>query len=60
MEITRHGRRELALMSTEHYDRLTAAARRTHRTADADTVVIDPVQRPQMSSEHTARDDPLT
>jgi prevent-host-death family protein len=29
VEITRHGRRELVLMSADHYDWLTAAARRT-------------------------------
>jgi prevent-host-death family protein len=41
VEITRHGRRELVLMSADHYDWLMAAARRTHRTADAAAVVMD-------------------
>jgi len=40
VEITRHGRRELVLMSADHYDWLVAAVRRTHRTADAASVVV--------------------
>jgi PHD/YefM family antitoxin component YafN of YafNO toxin-antitoxin module len=39
VEITRHGRRKLVLMSAEHYDWLTAAARRTYRTQDATSIV---------------------
>jgi prevent-host-death family protein len=35
VEITRHGRRELVLMSAEHYDLLKAAAQRSDSTADA-------------------------
>jgi prevent-host-death family protein len=45
VEITRHGRRELVLMSADHYDWLMAAARRTHRTVDAASVVADAVRR---------------
>jgi len=45
VEITRRGRRELVLMSAEHYDWLTAAARRTYRTEDAASVVVDAVRR---------------
>src|ERR1700758_4152121 len=41
VEITRHGRREFVLMSAEQYDWLVAAAKPTHRTADAASVVID-------------------
>jgi prevent-host-death family protein len=48
VEITRHGRREFVLMSAEHYDWLTAAAKRRHRTADAAFVVIDAVERAEM------------
>jgi prevent-host-death family protein len=59
VEITRHGRREFVLMSAEHYDWLTAAAKRTHRTADAASVVIDAVERAEMNSEHAALDDLL-
>lgn len=59
VEITRHGRRELVMMSADHYDWLTAAARRAHRTADADAVVIEAVERAQMDSEHATLDDLL-
>ena len=59
VEITRHGRREFVLMSAEHYDWLTAAAKRTHRTADAASVVIDAVERAEMTSEQTALDELL-
>lgn len=59
VEITRHGRREFVLMSAEHYDWLTAAARRTHRTIDAMDVVIDAVARAEMDPEHAALDELL-
>jgi prevent-host-death family protein len=49
--ITRRGRRELVLMSAEHYDWLTAAARRTYRTEDAASVVVDAVRRAEMDPE---------
>lgn len=52
VEITRHGRREFVLMSAEQYDWLTAAAKRTHRTADAPSIIIDAVERAEMDSEH--------
>ncbi len=51
VEITRHGRRDLVLMSAEHYDWLTAAARRTYRTEDAASVVIEAVRRAEMDPE---------
>jgi prevent-host-death family protein len=57
VEITRHGRRELVLMSADHYDWLIAATRRTHRTADAASVVVDAVRRAEMDPEHAALDD---
>jgi prevent-host-death family protein len=56
VEITRHGRREFVLMSAAHYDWLTAAAKRTHRTADAAPVVIDAVERSEMNGENAALD----
>lgn len=59
VEITRHGRRELVLISAEHYDWLVAAARRTHRTVDAAPVVIDAVRRAEMDPEHKHLDDLL-
>lgn len=60
VEITRHGRRELVLMSAEHYDWLLAAARRTHMTTDAANVVADAVRRAEMDPEHAHLDDLLT
>jgi prevent-host-death family protein len=57
VEITRHGRRDLVLMSADHYDWLTAAARRTFRTADASSVVIEAVRRAEMDPEHAHLDD---
>ncbi len=59
VEITRHGRRELVLMSADHYDWLMAAARRSHRTADAVAVVVDAVRRAEMDPEHAALDELL-
>jgi prevent-host-death family protein len=59
VEITRHGRREFVLMSAEHYDWLTAAAKRGTRTADASQVVIDAVERAEMDPEHAGRDELL-
>jgi prevent-host-death family protein len=50
VEITRHGRRELVLMSADHYDWLTAAARRVHRTDEATAIVVEAVERTEMDS----------
>jgi hypothetical protein len=47
------------LLSAEHYDWLTAAARRTYRTVDATQVVIDAVERAEMDPEHAALDELL-
>lgn len=52
VEITRHGRREFVLLSAERYDWLVAAARRTHRTAEAAAVVIEAVERAEMDADH--------
>ncbi len=57
VEITRHGRRELVLMSADHYDWLLAAARRSHRTVDAPPMVIDAVRRAEMDPRHAPLDD---
>jgi prevent-host-death family protein len=56
VEITRHGRRELVLMSADHYDWLVAAARRSFRTVDAASVVVDAVRRAEMDPEHASLD----
>jgi prevent-host-death family protein len=51
VEITRHGRRELVLMSADQYDWLTAAAKRSHLTNSASAVVVEAVERAEMDSE---------
>lgn len=53
VEVMRDGHRELVLMSAEHYDWLRAAARRSHRTADATSVVIHAIERAEIDPEHT-------
>lgn len=59
VEITRHGRRELILMSADHYDWLVASARRSHRTTEAMAVVVDAVRRSEMDPEHASLDELL-
>ena len=59
VEITRHGRREFVLMSAAHYDWLTAAAKRSHRTADATEAVIDAVERAEMDPDQAELDELL-
>ena len=59
VEITRHGRRELVLMSADHYDWLMAAAQRGGETQDAPDVVVDAVRRAEMDPEHAALDELL-
>jgi PHD/YefM family antitoxin component YafN of YafNO toxin-antitoxin module len=56
VEITRHGRREFVLMSAEQYDWLAAAARRSRRTADATSVVVDAVERAEIDPEYAKLD----
>jgi len=57
VNITRHGRRELVLMSADHYDWLVAAAKPSHRTEDMGNVVLEAVRRAQVDSEHAALDE---
>lgn len=59
VEITRHGRRELVLMAADHYDWLVAAARRNHRPTEAPSVVVEPVGRAEMNTEHAQLDELL-
>jgi len=59
VEITRHGRRELVLMSADHYDWLVASAQRSFRTADAPEFVADAVRRAEMDPEHAGLDELL-
>ena len=48
VEITRHGRRELVLMSAEQYDWLRAAAKRVHRVEDLPETIIDAIRRAEV------------
>ena len=57
VEITRRGRREVVLISADHYDWPVAVARRTFRTADVASVVVDAVRRADMDPEHVQIDD---
>ena len=57
VEITRRGRRELVLMSADHYDWLVAAAKRSHRTVETPDVVLDAVERSEMDASHAALDE---
>ncbi len=56
VEITRHGRRDLVLMSAAHYDWLKAAAQRSFRTLDAPAFIVEAVERAEMDPEHAALD----
>jgi prevent-host-death family protein len=59
VEITQRGRREFVLVSAKQYDWLTTAAKRTHRTNEATSVVIDAVERAEMDLEYAKHDDLL-
>ncbi len=59
VEITRYGRRELILMSADHYDWLVAAARRGTSTAEALPIVVEAVRCAEMDVEHVSLDDLL-
>lgn len=56
VEITSDGQRNLVLMSAEHYDWMTAAARRTHRTEDLPDVIVKAVEMAEMDPEHSDLD----
>jgi prevent-host-death family protein len=44
VEITRHGRRELVLMSAERYDWLLAASKRNHAVDELPETIVDAVR----------------
>jgi len=56
VEITRHGRRELVLMSAERYDWLVAASRRSHATEDLPETIVDAVRKAAMDKRHSHLD----
>ena len=57
VDITRHGRRELVLMSADHYDWLVAAAQRLHRTSNTSPVVLEAVRRAEVDPSQALSDD---
>ena len=59
IEITRHGRRDLVLLSVDHYDWLGAAVQHRFRTIDAPDFIVKAVERAEMDPEHAALDDLL-
>jgi prevent-host-death family protein len=56
VEITRHGERDLVLMSAEHYDWMKAAAKRSHKTEDLPIAIIEAVDRAEMDPAHSDLD----
>ncbi|HXL98891.1 MAG TPA: type II toxin-antitoxin system prevent-host-death family antitoxin [Rhizomicrobium sp.] len=52
VEITRHGRRELVLMSAAHYDWMQAATKRSHRAEDLPEVIIEAIRNAKMDKRH--------
>lgn len=56
VEITRHGRRELVLMSAERYDWLMAAVKRSHAIEDLPDVIVEAVRTAKMDKRHAPLD----
>jgi prevent-host-death family protein len=52
VEITRHGHRELVLMSAERYDWLVAAAKRSHAVEVLPDTIIEAVRSAKMDKRH--------
>jgi prevent-host-death family protein len=52
VEITRHGRRELVLISAERYDWLVAAARRSHAIEELPDTIVEAVRNARMDKRH--------
>lgn len=53
VEITRHGRRELVLMSAERYDWLMAASKRSHAIEDLPDTIVEAVRNAKMDQRHS-------
>ena len=56
VEITRHGRRELVLMSAERYDWLVAASKRSHAVQDLPDAIVKAVRAATMDKRHNRLD----
>jgi prevent-host-death family protein len=59
VEITRHGRRSLVLLSAEEYERLKTRDRRAYAAEEVPDDILDAVGRSRMSRKHRALDDLL-
>lgn len=52
VEITRHGRRELVLLSAERYDWMMAAMKRSFRIEELPETIIEAFRRAKMDKRH--------
>ena len=52
VEITRHGRRHLVVMTAEEYDWMQAVKTRSFRTEDSPEFVIEAVRKAKMHPRH--------
>lgn len=52
VEITRHGRRYLVVMTAEEYDWMQAVKKRSFRTEDSPEFVIEAVRKAKMHPRH--------
>ena len=52
VEITRHGRRHLVVLTAEQYDWMRAVEQRSFRTKDSPEFVIEAVRKAKMHSRH--------
>jgi prevent-host-death family protein len=52
VEITRHGRRHLVVMTAEAYDWMQAVKKRSFRTEEAPEFVIEAVRKAKMHPRH--------
>jgi len=52
VEITRHGRRHLVVMTAEEYDWMQAVKKRSFRTEDLPETLVDAVRRAKVHPRH--------
>ncbi len=58
VEITRHGRRELVLLSAEQYDWMRAVMKRSFRTEDTPEFIVEAVRRAKVRPQRKPRRKP--
>jgi prevent-host-death family protein len=59
VEITRHGRRFLVIMSAEQFDLFKAVQQKAHKTTEAIDLVAEAVERAEMDPRHAALDETM-